>query len=955
MADGVLVETISKQAFEDMQRLITQLTEQIKLTQTLSQEFKDMKLPSQTAKAAKATSKALTETDAAVKKVAASELKLKKAREAQVNKESSIRVGLANQKAREAKADETAMNRAIAAKKKQIRELEKEQGATARAAAQNARLSGAYMKQQARLTLLRKTYRDLAIRKELNGKLSKREEFQLKRTHRELLRKERALRRVDAQMKITNRNVGNYKSALGGLGGTLSMLVGGFGIFTALRVGQEIFSVTKELDALDKALHKVTDSQAEFTDSQFFLSGLADQAGVDILDLTKSYVKFLASAKETNLTLDDTRKVFANTALAGASLGLSADDVRGSMRALEQMLSKGNIQAEEIRGQLGERLPGAFQILAKSMGLTTKELNKQLELGNVIAADVLPKFADELAITFDIGTEKIQTMVAEQSRLGNAWTTFISNITEDQGALDTMFRGALAGATALLTALDTIISTADGFWDGVANFAKAATGGPVAAANMLIEKQVKLTKEAAAASEELRSSLAFRQQQDQAGWENLFPDPEKIKDIPKAVRAVIDGSIEAYKLQIKALKDTQNQTSKTSDEFEAFQVDIDSLQVTVDLLTGKLEDLNGEFEKLQDISLQDVFDNEDGALDFGVIGDFGFISEADLALSEFGEDYDAEKIKQAAKDLENLRIALEAIELVADGLVSSRTLDAIWDGFQDGALSAAEAMAAFGSLAIDIIHQIEQANQEALAQRLGDLKLEQETALRLVGDNKGAQEEINARFAKKEKEIKTESLKDSKQAAIVAANINAGIAITKVFAELPFPYSLIVAGVVTGLMVAQIVKIQNQKVPAFEQGTRNAPEGTALVNERRNEVIVSPGGEVSRPQGRNQLVHLEKGSHVYRSEQEFDRELGGLLGGAGINSFGVGSQTSPNITVKGNSLTRDDISGAMKDALKGRATNNITIDKNGIGTYSVSQMNKTNRLNNRVTFKGRSV
>lgn len=38
-----------------------------------------------------------------------------------------------------------------------------------------------------------------------------------------------------------------------------------------------------------------------------------------------------------------------------------------------------------------ERLVGAFNLAAKSMGYTTQELNKQLKMGNVLAKDLLPK------------------------------------------------------------------------------------------------------------------------------------------------------------------------------------------------------------------------------------------------------------------------------------------------------------------------------------------------------------------------------------------------------------------------------------------------------------------------------------------------------------------------------------------------------------------------------------
>ena len=50
--------------------------------------------------------------------------------------------------------------------------------------------------------------------------------------------------------------------------------------------------------------------------------------------------------------------------------------MHGAFLALGQMISKGKVQAEELRGQLGKRLPGAFQLAAKAMGMTTAALDK---------------------------------------------------------------------------------------------------------------------------------------------------------------------------------------------------------------------------------------------------------------------------------------------------------------------------------------------------------------------------------------------------------------------------------------------------------------------------------------------------------------------------------------------------------------------------------------------------
>jgi len=128
----------------------------------------------------------------------------------------------------------------------------------------------------------------------------------------------------------------------------------------------------------------------------------------------------------------------------------------------------------------------------------------------------------------------------------------------------------------------------------------------------------------------------------------------------------------------------------------------------------------------------------------------------------------------------------------------------------------------------------------------------------------------------------------------------------------------------------------------------------ALVNEKRNEVIVTPDGGVFRPQGRNQLVDLPKHSQVFKSEADFDKELNGLLGDNNINGYGV-NPINNNIIVQGNSLTAKDVEMAMKKALSGRPSNNVVIDKKGISTYAVSQFTKSNKLNNRVNFTGINV
>lgn len=113
---------------------------------------------------------------------------------------------------------------------------------------------------------------------------------------------------------------------------------------------------------------------------------------------SNEYGKFAIAAKEANFSIDGTNKVFRSVAESARVNKLSVDELKGVYLALTQMISKGKVTSEELRRQLGDRLPGAFNIMAKAVGVTTAELDKMMREGKVLADEkTLTKFADELS------------------------------------------------------------------------------------------------------------------------------------------------------------------------------------------------------------------------------------------------------------------------------------------------------------------------------------------------------------------------------------------------------------------------------------------------------------------------------------------------------------------------------------------------------------------------------
>lgn len=155
-----------------------------------------------------------------------------------------------------------------------------------------------------------------------------------------------------------------------------------------------------------------------------YMVGLANKLGIELAVVATSYTKFAVAANAVGIGMQETRYIYESIAKAGRVFALSSDDMNGVFKALEQMLSKGQVYAEELRGQLGERLPGAVALFAKGMGMSVQELTKALELGTVRSEDVI-NFARANAEQVDALVEKASGSVqAAEARLQSAMVLF---------------------------------------------------------------------------------------------------------------------------------------------------------------------------------------------------------------------------------------------------------------------------------------------------------------------------------------------------------------------------------------------------------------------------------------------------------------------------------------------------------------------------------------------------
>lgn len=233
----------------------------------------------------------------------------------------------------------------------------------------------------------------------------------------------------------------------------LSATVGSFTVF-----GKASLDAALNLDRLNKAFSTIEGSSARGAARLDYLREVSDRLGQNFYQTAEAAKGFFAAGAGTAVE-GDLQKIFESVTEASTALGLSPDEYNRTLLALQQMISKGKVSAEELRQQLGEALPGAFQLFAQAAGVSTAELDKMLERGEV-GIDLLAKFADVLHNKYEKGAnEAAQGLQAELNRLTMSWEDFkVSFMDTDlaRSSIQTV-RGAVESMTAGVEEYDTAL------------------------------------------------------------------------------------------------------------------------------------------------------------------------------------------------------------------------------------------------------------------------------------------------------------------------------------------------------------------------------------------------------------------------------------------------------------------------------------------------------------------
>lgn len=786
----------------------------------------------------------------------------------------------------------------------QLKQNRKEQRQSAKATID---FKNAYDKLNNELAEAERRYKHLAASQGLSNKKTKEAEKEVKR-----LRKQ--VDGINKPIKRFGDNVGNYPRQMSGALNVVKGLIGAFGVIEGLRFGlnfaKESVVLAREARGVEFAFKNIgVEAQIAFEKVRRSTRGLLSD-----LDIKKSIVEF----DNFNLEVEQLDTVLEFVAVRAAQTGKSFEYLRDS--AIEA------ISKESVRR-------------ADNLGLSQKELNDRIKEGSTF----LEAFTDIAKREIGEAGDVIDEAANSQQKFNAAFENF--KVSAGSGFIGKLTNDVYDLGTAFISTFSDINDASEGFWDFLGNIARASDPISGGIQRQMIKVEAEMQREL-----KKREPLVDRiiEQQRERG----LSDQQLITNRKSLLKL--------YSTQLQAiLKDTEATSKNNKEKEKDVKITREKLE-TISSLEKKTQDYVGKIK--EQIKLLENTRNmyQENSQESKYLTEN--IERLKQALEgDSLEDSASSHMDNWIKEYENKQLQLVDIhKKYADQRKEiERELS---DNLKELGLSVTDAL---------IQNQLNRLDREA------ELNRERaEDALLFANGNREAELQIREQFEERQEEIEKKRLKAERKAFILEQAFKAGeiaIETIKSVAAIKAQAAVLLANPLTaplaGLALSQIplviatgatagAAVLAQSIPQFKDGVRDFSGGLAVVGDGGvSEIVTTPKGEVFKTPNKDTLVNLPKGANVYKNQLDFNKELETMLDLNGVMPF-RDSMMHPNLPMI--KVENNGVNAAQMDAIIGKhfsniKTQNTIIDKNGIKTFISQGASRTVDLNNRVTFKGKSV
>lgn len=479
-------------------------------------------------------------------------------------------------------------------------------------------------------------------------------------------------------------------------------------------------------------------------------------------------------------------------------------------------------------------------------------------------------------------------------------------------------------------------------------------------AKLIAEEQTKLNKETAKSyTEHIGKVEAFLQ--------SLQPERQR-KNIEKSMKAQIkaeqDAQQEIINNRQKALVKAQEDYLKTQSQLTPFITKPDKEKIKkaqkedvtpkVQALESSLKPMStiiGQInEEIDRLTVERIVSDDSAlpAINFQLKQlvklkqQINGLPEVDLKIVNTTVK-SKEAVKQLSEEMKNYLKTFSIDFAQSTGFTETFALlnDEI-DGFGE---NFAVTFNAIAESAQEVFNFISNASQKNFDKEKERLQSQYDIALTYAGDNKAAQEKLADDLAKKKEEIANRENKAKQQQAKFNIALDTAQAIIGLWANPGFPQAIPLSIVVGALGIAQLAMVNSQEIPKYWMGGTH-DGGLMMVNDgsgsNYRETIVTPDGNIHKPQGRNVIMNAPVGTEIFTHDQ-WNEQLNNMLQGKGI---------SMSLPQHNSGITKEDLEDVFMRTLGEQPQSYTNFDGNGVTSYIVKRGNITRINTNRSNGKG---
>lgn len=313
-------------------------------------------------------------------------------------------------------------------REKMIRDEEREAGRRARAReAKISTISNANVR-------LRAKYGDKYTRKlpgydSLVNRYMKSGNMKASNFRAELASMETGLRKASANTLSLNDGLRTLRS-------TLISVTAAYGAFNA---AASVLKTGQFFQGMEATMLMVSDDSVEAGKRLEFVRNQAYRLGLDLKVAAQGYTQMSIAANGV-LTKSQNDQLFKSFSEYATALQVDPVKYQRGITAIQQMMGKGQIMAEELKQQLAEGIPGSLQVFVKASQeafndstIDVTKLMDMMQKGELKAAKVLPFVAKYYAEAANKGgalQKALQGNRVAMQRLSQTWLNFQNKIFE---------------------------------------------------------------------------------------------------------------------------------------------------------------------------------------------------------------------------------------------------------------------------------------------------------------------------------------------------------------------------------------------------------------------------------------------------------------------------------------------------------------------------------------------